>query len=233
MDGVFRRRNLPHLDVEGKPSFITACLHGSLPAAGFRRIAAYRDQLDARVKPAELSDAEWEIKKHKLIFKRVDSILDRESPVKHFTDARLAEVVQNAFLHFADVRYKLFAYVVMPSHHHWMFLPAAKWCNELADSQRDHPQKRTPREVISHSVQSFTANRCNRLRRVTGSFWQVETFDHYARDESELLRIIDYIEQNPVVAGLVDKAEDYRWSSAHLRHQHGTPRGEPIRKRVV
>ena len=34
-----------------------------------------------------------------------------------------AEIVRNAFLHFADERYHLLAFVVMPSLHHWLFLP--------------------------------------------------------------------------------------------------------------
>ena len=228
--GVFRRRDLPHIDVEGKPSFITACLDGSLPAAGLKRIHAYRDELNRRTKPDDLSEANWETKKHKLVFKLVDSILDGESPVRHFEDERLAKIVQNAFLHFAEDRYTLFAFVVMPSHHHWLFLPDPSWSEELAFGQTDKKCKRTPREVISHSIQSFTGTQCNRVLGVTGSFWQTETFDHYARDEAELLRIIEYIEQNPVVAGLVARAEDYRWSSARIRAKLGIAAGDAIRK---
>jgi hypothetical protein len=36
----------------------------------------------------------------------------------------------------------------------------------------------------------------------------------YVRDEQESARITAYIESNPVKAGLVERAEDYRWSSA-------------------
>ncbi len=229
-NGVFRRRDLPHIDVDGKPSFITACLDGSLSAAGLKRIRAYRDELNEREKPGELSDADWKMKKHKLVFKLVDSILDGESPVKRLEDDRLAEIVQNAFLHFADERYKLFAFVVMPSHHHWLFLPDPFWSEQLAISQRNKKHKRSPREAISHSIQSFTGSQCNRVLGVTGSFWQVETFDHYARDEAEVMRIITYIEQNPVVAGLVTRAEDYRWSSAHIRVRLGIAASETIPK---
>lgn len=229
-NSFFRRRDLPHIDVEGKPSFITACLDGSLPAAGLKRICAYREELNERRKPDDLTEAEWEMKKHKLVFKLVDSILDSESPVKHFEDDRLAAIVQNAFFHFADERYKMFAYVVMPSHHHWLFLPDPTWSEELAISQKGKKHKRTPREVISHSIQSFTGNHCNRVLGKTGPFWQVETFDHYARDEAELLRIIAYIEQNPVVAGLVKRAEDYQWSSARIRAKRGLAAGEAIPK---
>lgn len=229
-DGVFRRRDLPHIDVEGKPVFITACLDGSLPAAGLKQIRALRDEFSERKKPDELSNADWEMKKHKLVFKLVESILDGASPAKDLEDDRLAEIVQNAFLHFADERYKLFAFVVMPSHHHWVFLPDPTWWEALASSQLGKKHKRTPREVISHSIQSFTATQCNRLRGVTGAFWQVETFDHYARDENELLRIITYIEQNPVVAGLAARAVDYRWSSARIRAKLGIAPGDPIPK---
>jgi len=228
--GVVRRRDLPHIDVEGKASFITAYLHGSLPAAGLKRIRDYRDELNSRKKPENISEADWETKKHKLVFKLVDSILDGESPVKHFEDERLAEIVQNAFLHFADERYELYAFVVMPSHHHWVFLPDPGWSAELALSQRDKKHKRTPREVISHSVQSFTGTQCNRVLGVTGAFWQVETFDHYARDEAELIRIVAYIEQNPFVAGLVTQAEDYGWSSARIRAKLSIAAGGAIPK---
>jgi REP element-mobilizing transposase RayT len=41
-----------------------------------------------------------------------------------------------------------------------------------------------------------------------------ESYDHWVRHESEWGRIAAYIEDNPVKAGLVRCAEDYRWSSA-------------------
>ena len=71
---------------------------------------------------------------------------------------------------------------------------------------------------------------CNRARGESGSYWQTETFDHWARDEAELFRIIDYIERNPVKAGLVERPEDWRWSSARLRAIAGTKPGDPIQK---
>lgn len=230
--GITRRRKLPHVDVEGKPTFITACLNGSLPAAGLKQIRAYREELNARPKPENMNLSQWEMKKHKLVFKLVDSLLDGDCPVEHLKDDRLAEIVQNAFLHFAGERYRLFAFVVMPSHHHWVFLPDEKWAEELAIRGADKEKPRTPREVISHSIQSYTSTKCNRILGVSGSFWQTETFDHYARDEAELMRIIHYIEQNPVVAGLAQKAEDYRWSSAHFRKQLKLKPGEAIRVSV-
>ena len=230
-DGIFRRRHLPHWDVEGKPFFVTACLDGSISAAGLSRIRQHRIELDARPRPEHLSEPEWERHKDKLLFALVDDLLDQQSPVKHLADERQAEIVQNAFLHFAGERYTLLAFVVMPSHHHWLFLPNENWSREaLQQSSESDARRRTPREMISHSIQSYTATMCNRVRGESGSYWQTETFDHWARDEAELLRIIDYIERNPVKAGLVERPEDWRWSSARLRAIAGTKPGDPILK---
>lgn len=226
---IVRRRHLPHIDVEDKPVFITACLEGSIPATSLKRIREYRDALNQKPRPEIFSEADWELKKHKLVFKFVDSILDGESPIQHLSDDALAEIVQDAFLHFADERYQLFAFVVMPSHHHWLFLPDADWVEKFVASQIGKKKKRcTPRESISHSIQSYTGNHCNQVLGVSGAFWQSETFDHYVRDEDELKQIVYYIEQNPVVAGLVSSADEYRWSSANLRKQLGVEAGAAI-----
>jgi hypothetical protein len=45
-------------------------------------------------------------------------------------------------------------------------------------------------------------------------FWQAESYEHWVRDDKQAERIKAYIENNPVKAGLVTHAEDYRWSSA-------------------
>lgn len=229
MDGTFRRRKLPHYDVEGMPVFITACLDGSISAAGLSRIRGYRDALAQLACPKGLSEDEWEHRKHKLLFKFVDELLDHASPVRHLEDERQARVVQDAFLHFAGTRYVLLAFVVMPSHHHWLFVPDDAWSVTAVKAAKAKNQRpKTPREIISHSIQSYTGTVCNRIRGVTGNYWQHETFDHWARDEAEMFRIIQYIENNPVAAGLVDRPEDWKYSSAHLRASLGIAKGEPL-----
>jgi hypothetical protein len=69
---------------------------------------------------------------------------------------------------------------------------------------------------------------CNRIRGETGTYWQGETFDHWVRDDAELLRIIEYIEGNPVAAGLTDRPENWPWSSAPLRLATGIMPGQPL-----
>ncbi|MEM8732683.1 MAG: hypothetical protein AAGG44_00570 [Planctomycetota bacterium] len=126
-EGVFRRRKLPHWDVENKPVFVTACLAGSLSALAMNRIQQYRMELDNRECPKGLTLQEWESRKCKLIFKLVDQMLDQQSAVRHLADSRQAEIVCNALLHHAGSRYELLAFVVMPSHYHWLFRPLESW----------------------------------------------------------------------------------------------------------
>ena len=119
----------------------------------------------------------------------------------------------------------------MPSHHHWLFVPDEAWSIDAVEQSRHNGCKpRTPREIISHSIQSYTSTICNRILGAAGSYWQTETFDHWARDDGELLRIIAYIENNPVKAGLVERPEDWPWSSARIRKRAGLQPGDAIRK---
>jgi hypothetical protein len=50
-------------------------------------------------------------------------------------------------------------------------------------------------------------------QRTGQPFWQDESYDHLVRHREEFERIRNYIENNPVVAGLVQAPEQYLWSS--------------------
>jgi putative transposase len=67
-------------------------------------------------------------------------------------------------------------------------------------------------------IKGYTAYRMNGLWDTRGQVvWQDESYDHWARDEDEMMRIIQYVETNPVRAGLCLRAEDWPWSSARFR----------------
>jgi hypothetical protein len=51
------------------------------------------------------------------------------------------------------------------------------------------------------------------------------------RDVDELERIIRYVEEGPVKAGLVAAPEDWPFSSAHDRKLFGLELGEPLVRR--
>jgi putative transposase len=207
MKTIIRHRHLPHWDVPGATYFITSCL--------------------GRDPPVGVSAADWELQREKLIFARTDHWLDSESAVRHLADSQLARIVIASMFHFAEEKYDLLAYVVMPSHFHWVFQPLDAWAASLGSSV----QQRPPRERVMHGLKSFTGRECNQLLDQEGTFWQDESYDHYVRDQEELHRIIRYVEQNPVKAGLVEDVDGWEFSSSRLRTRFGIQYGESIQKR--
>ena len=70
---------------------------------------------------------------------------------------------------------------------------------------------------IVQSWKSFTAKAANRLLGREGPFWHKDYFDRYIQDEGHLARTVDYVENNPVKAGLITAAADWPWSSRRFR----------------
>ena len=96
--------------------------------------------------------------------------------------------------------YKLRAYGILSNHVHALLLPKVSQARLL------------------QSLKGSTAREANRVLGRTGErFWQAESYDHWVRDDHELERIVAYIENNPVKAGLAARPEEYRWSSAAER----------------
>ena len=70
---------------------------------------------------------------------------------------------------------------------------------------------------IVRSWKSFTARKANDQLGRSGPFWHPDYFDRYMRNEAHLAQTVEYVELNPVKAGLVESADDWLWSSAHFR----------------
>jgi len=221
---VFRRRHLPHWDVPGATYFVTACLEGSIPAQGLLDIRDYKALLERRPRPEDLSESNWALRRSKLAFVRVDQWLDGSPAVSHLADHVLAGIVANSLLFFAGTRYDLLALVVMPSHFHWVFRPLARWVEEFVPDK----DERTPREKIMHSIKLYTSRECNQKLGQEGPFWQQESYDHWVRDAEELERILNYVEYNPVKAGLCSEAKQWPFSSARYREALGLAFGTPL-----
>ena len=208
---VIRRRHLPHWDVPDAAYFVTTCLRDSIPAQGLLEIARHRIALQNAVRPEDITNEDWQRRCWKLNFMRVEHWLDHFAASRVLEQPEFAQIVVNSMRHFAEERYDLYAFVVMPSHFHWLFKPRTDWTITLNDDGR------SPRERITYSLNRFTSNQCNKLSGTKGTFWQNESYDHWVRDADELERIIRYIEENPVKAGLTKLPEDWPFSSAHLR----------------
>ncbi len=59
--------------------------------------------------------------------------------------------------------------------------------------------------------------RYNRDKNRSGKVWQDRYHEKALRSEAELLRAVEYVENNPMTGGLADRPEYYRWSSANGR----------------
>lgn len=66
-----------------------------------------------------------------------------------------------------------------------------------------------------HAVNTRYAREINTQRSWTGHLWQGRYFST-PLDEPHVIAAVRYVERNPVRAGMVEKAEEYRWSSARF-----------------
>jgi putative transposase len=97
--------------------------------------------------------------------------------------------------------YDLRAFVVMGNHVHVLLRPQGE-----------------PSRALQW-IKGTTAREANQLLARTGKpFWQRESYDHSVRDERQMERIVAYIENNPVKAGLTAGASEFPWSSAWREH---------------
>ena len=112
---------------------------------------------------------------------------------------------------------EIWAWCLMPNHVHLILVP----------SDPDGLRRALAR------VHRNYAGTIQARRKRTGHFWQGR-FGAVAMDERHLAAALRYVSLNPVRARLVERAQDWRWSStrAHLRGRHdGVTALAPIRAR--
>ncbi len=86
-------------------------------------------------------------------------------------------------------------YVVMPEHIHVFVSPTAEPAATLSDFKGKW--KSWTRREIRQAIPRFE--------------WQDEFFDHLLRNNESYAQKWEYVRQNPVRAGLVERAEDWPW----------------------
>lgn len=134
-------------------------------------------------------------------FEAHDAMLDHGNGACWLRRPEIAELTEDALLHFDGAHYQLLAWCVMPNHVHVML--------ELRTGFRLGDQVK--------SWKTYSARHSNRLLGRTGPFWGKDYFDRYIRNERHFQSALDYIEGNPVKAGLVSEPAQWRWSSARRR----------------
>jgi putative transposase len=112
---------------------------------------------------------------------------------------RLFQVERNAALFLERLEHYrthfwLHAFVVMPDHVHLLI---------------------TPREMVTlERAMQYVKGGFSRQIESKMPVWQKSFADHRIRNAEEYATRVEYIHQNPVRARLVERAEEYAWSSA-------------------
>ena len=194
------RGYVPHVESHLLKQHVCFRLADSLPA---KVVDGMWQELKAT--PPSLRSAEME--------KRVMTYLEAGHGSCLLREPELAALVQDAFIRFHGVRYSLHAWCVMPNHVHVLFQPLVGW---------------TMSRIVS-TWKSYTGRRISEWRKRAGlagvdvaaaglvpggpGVWQREYFDRYIRDAGHYANTVDYIHENPVKAGLVKNAREWKYSS--------------------
>ena len=179
----------PHFDRPGLVQSLTFRLRDSVPESLVQR---WRGQLGLTESHPIDDDRTVRLRR------RLEHYADAGHGACLLRDRRIASVAETALLHFDGERYRLLAWCVMPNHVHVLVETIAG---------------RALAQVVQ-SWKSFAAKEANKLLGKVGAFWMPDYHDRFIRDARHFDAVRRYVEQNPVKAGLCDRAEEWRFGSA-------------------
>jgi REP element-mobilizing transposase RayT len=186
---IIRSRRLPHWEVREAVYFVTFRLADSLPRHALANIISRRADIPATAAHMSRTLTTVERKKQEQLHaRRIEEALDAGAGECFLRNAEVARAVADALKKFDGVRYRLFAWAVIPNHVHVLFQMIGK--ASLAN--------------ILHSWKSYSAKAANQILGRSGEFWQREYYDHLVRNMAEFDRAVRYVMENPNKAGLKD-----------------------------
>src|SRR5262249_15956207 len=111
----------------------------------------------------------------------------------------IAEIVLHTLLTYRDRGiYRLHQFVIMPDHIHLLITPNSN----------------TSVEKAIQSIKGGSSHRIRKQRDCRMEVWQVGLYDWTIRDYNDWQTKVEYIHENPVRAKLVQKPQDWPYSSA-------------------
>ena len=139
--------------------------------------------------------------------------------IKIFNEPTFCQILINNIKHYQEkYNFKVIAYVVMPSHFHWIVKINPKY-GTISDIMRDL-KKYSAWDILeeidktidqlSKIFKAVAVGYPNQRRKL----WMPRFDDEVIRNEKMFWSKFHYIHNNPVEAGLVGRAEEYKYSSA-------------------
>ncbi len=186
----YSRGYLPHYDNINLVQSVTFRLADSLPQKMLERLA-----FELKSMPLH----ERNIAKRQ----KIEEWLDAGMGCCALKNTAMANVVQRAIKKFEVDKYDLFAWCVMPNHVHMLIQPKLE-LGKIIQSIKSF----TGRWALEHNAEL-------ELGVPKGKpFWMREYWDRYIRNENHFNRVVEYINNNPVKAGLCENKKNWTWSSA-------------------
>ena len=186
----YSRGYLPHRDATGLLQAVTFRLADSLPQENLERLEEELTELPETLRGAERRQ-------------RIEQWLDAGMGCCALRHPEMASQMRDALRHFDSQRYRLIAWCIMPNHVHVLmetFAPIARIVQGWKSV--------TARWALAQNAElGLGIPDSNHL-------WMRDYWDRYIRNDGHLENVVLYIHQNPVNAGLCERAEDWLWSSA-------------------
>jgi putative transposase len=213
--GWHERGYLPHCDFPGLVQFVTFRLADSMPASRrgeWEHLLKIEDDREKRTK--------------------LEEYLDRGVGECHLHDPRIAQIAEEAMLHFHNELYELLAWCVMPNHVHVLVHVWQVPLWKTVQSWKHFIQTRTNRLLAERRLPARRGGEMNRNEpcRRPALQWKREYWDTFMRDEAQEKKAMRYIENNPVKARVCHEDRAWPFSSARFRDEFNhllIPAGAP------
>jgi len=202
----FYRRRLPHWHPFNATFFVTFRLEGSLPKPVLNLLQEEYEQAKHLfdLLPPEQSHQKY-YDACREAYARFDRALDKANGPRWLTEPQIAGIIRNEIHALHPHQYCLLAFCMMPNHVHLLV--------DMQDIPAPPPRKNgvsyTPLAYALWLLKGRSGHACQKILGKPGRFWSRESYDHVVRDEHEFERILSYIANNPVKAGLVKQWEDW------------------------
>ncbi|MGC9361959.1 MAG: REP-associated tyrosine transposase [Candidatus Syntrophosphaera sp.] len=195
------RSHLPHIQLEGQIISLTWRLAFTLP----KNILDLQEALKKDLEETDRNEASRLSNRYASYIKKLeelDTFLGKcEVDGLSLCADENARILISAINFHDNKMYDLHCYCIMPNHVHILVKP-------LLGKDGAYYKIST----IVQRLKTYTANMFNQHRGSRGKIWHRDYFDRYIRNPVDYRNVVKYILENPVKAGLVSKAEDWKYS---------------------
>ncbi len=182
----------------GLTLFVTYRLNHSIPLAVLDKLRQdyETDEGNVMIAYTDPEQRKEELyKAQKRYFGKFDTYLDQQTAPKYsLAHPQMSAYTVEAIHKMAGIYFNLWAFVLMPNHVHLL----------LTISHAE-----VPFFDILQQHKRLTTLFAQKLYQEKFKFWAHESYDHLVRDEGEFERILRYMMNNPIKAGLVKNWQEW------------------------